>query len=208
MYADQGNNLVHSSGRGKGMMEEIGIKRDFKTVTKVRPGTVYWITGLAGAGKTTIARGVYEKLRCQMEGIVLLDGDDLRKSVAQDLGYTREDRLEAAMRYARLSAMLASQGITVVIGTISMFHDVRRWNREHIENYCEIYLDVPMDVLQERNQKNLYGGAAKGSVTCVVGMDMEVEVPETPDIRIVNDGILSVEACVKQIEEWRKNESR
>lgn len=175
-----------------------------KKLKEETAGTVYWITGLAGAGKTTIARELYERLRCQTERIILLDGDDLRKSVTLDLGYTREERLEGAMRNARLSAMLARQGLTIVIATISMFHDVRRWNREHIDNYCEIYLEVPMKVLQERNQKNLYHDAMKGTVSCVVGIDIEAEEPENPDIRILNDGTLSVEACVKQIENWKK----
>lgn len=165
-------------------------------------GSVYWITGLSGAGKTTIASLLYKDLICKKEGIVLLDGDELRKTVAGDLGYTYEERLEAAMRYARLSAMLAKQGITVIIGTISMFDKVRDWNRENIPSYCEVYLEVPIEVLQSRNQKSLYSDVKKGDVKNVVGMDMTIEEPKCPDIVIRNDGTLTVEACVEMIKGW------
>ncbi len=166
-------------------------------------GTVYWITGLSGAGKTTIASCLYREFICEREGIVLLDGDELRKTVAGDLGYTNEERLEAAMRYARLSAMLAKQGVTVIIGTISMFDQVRDWNRKNIERYCEVYLKVPMEVLQARNQKSLYSNVKSGEIKNVVGMDMAIEEPKHPDIIIQNDGSLSVEACVEMIKRWK-----
>ena len=167
-----------------------------------RQGTVYWITGLSGAGKTTIASLLYKELIREKEGIVLLDGDELRKTVAGDLGYTNSERLEAAMRYARLSAMLAKQGITVIIGTISMFDQVRDWNRENIPSYCEVYLEVPIEVLQARNQKSLYSNVKAGQIKNVVGMDMDIEEPKHPDIIICNDGALTVEACVEIIKGW------
>lgn len=174
-----------------------------KKAKQNRPqGTVYWITGLSGAGKTTIASLLYEELICENQGIVLLDGDELRKTVAGDLGYTYTERLEAAMRYASLSAMLAKQGLTVIIGTISMFDRVRDWNRENIPNYCEVYLKVPLEVLQARNQKSLYSNVTTGEVKNVVGMDMALEEPKHPDITIQNDGTLPVESCVDIIKGW------
>lgn len=162
-------------------------------------GCVYWITGLAGAGKTTLANALYRNMRQSLNNVVILDGDELRKSIAFDLGYTSEERKMAAMRYAKLSFMLAMQGINVVIGTISMFHDVRKWNRENIEKYCEIYLKVPIEVLRQRNQKCLYTDAAQGNTQNVYGVDMEAEEPLNPDILIINDGTIGVEECVKII---------
>lgn len=178
---------------------------DINGKKKAGQGDVYWITGLAGAGKTTIAGCLYQKMKEKNDGIVLLDGDELRKTVAGDLGYTEEERFQAAMRYAKLCAMLARQGITVVIGTISMFHKVREWNRKNIPNYCEVYLRVPIPVLESRNQKSLYSNVKTGGIKNVVGMDMVIEEPKNPDLVIDNDGSLTVEECVRKIQGWSKN---
>lgn len=151
-------------------------------------GTLYWITGLSGAGKTTIGNMLYERLKKQKSNVVILDGDMVRHAFGNDLGYSGEDRLKCALRYSGLSRLLTEQGIDVVCCTISMFDEVRSWNREHIEEYVEIFLDVPLEVLQRRNQKNLYGDVKAGKVENVVGMDLQLELPENPDIRIINDG--------------------
>ena len=94
-------------------------------------GTVYWITGLSGAGKTTIGSIFYEELKKNYINTVFLDGDTLRKVFGEDLGYTEKDRKKCAMRYARLCALLASQGIYVVCCTIFMYDSIREWNREN-----------------------------------------------------------------------------
>jgi adenylylsulfate kinase-like enzyme len=84
--------------------------------------------------------------------------------------------------------MLTEQGIDVVIATISMFHEVREWNRKNIENYNEIYIKVPMEVLITRDQKNLYSRAFRGEIEHVMGVDIEIEEPINPDVIIINDG--------------------
>jgi len=114
-------------------------------------GIVYWITGLSGAGKTTIGSLLYKKLRARKDNVVLLDGDVVRRAFGNDLGYTREDRHEMAMRYSRICRMLSEQGIDVVCCTISMFDDVRAWNRENIAEYREVYLRVSREVLAQRS---------------------------------------------------------
>lgn len=151
-------------------------------------GTLYWVTGLSGAGKTTIGNMMYAFLKKQKTNVVILDGDMVRSAFGNDLGYSEEDRLKCALRYSGLSKLLTEQGIDVVCCTISMFDEVRDWNREHIENYREIFLDVPMEVLQKRNQKDLYQGVKTGKAANVVGMDLQLQLPQNPDIRIVNDG--------------------
>lgn len=152
---------------------------------KMKAGTVYWITGLSGAGKTTIGRLFYEKLRVQKESVLFLDGDTLREVFGNDLGYSRKDRFQCAMRYSRLCRLLSGQGQDIVICTISMFHEVREWNRKNIGKYKEIYIEVPMEILKERNQKGLYQSGSD-----VVGVDLETELPENPDIIVKNDGEL------------------
>lgn len=150
--------------------------------------TVYWITGLSGAGKTTIGKLFYEKLKKQYPNTVFLDGDIMRKVFGNDLGYSEEDRRKCAMRYSRLCAMLQEQGLNVICCTISMFDSVRKWNRENIVNYKEIYVRVSMDTLKIRDQKGLYSGSAERKDREVVGIHMGMEEPKCPDIILDNDG--------------------
>lgn len=156
-------------------------------------GRLFWITGLSGAGKTTIGNLFYRKLKEKYPNTVIFDGDALRQAFGNDLGYSREDRLACAMRYSRLCKLLTEQGILVVCCTISMFDEVRNWNRENISDYTEIYVEVPMTILEMRNQKNLYRDVKAGATENVVGMDLNPELPKNPDIRLVNDGTRSPE---------------
>ena len=124
-------------------------------------GTVYWVTGLSGAGKTTIGTLLYQTLR-QQRTTVLLDGDALRQIYGDDIGYHTDDRRRMAMRNAKLCKFLAQQGIDVICCTIGMFDAVREWNRQEIEHYYEIYLKVTPEVLCQRDQKGLYSGVRNG----------------------------------------------
>ncbi len=104
---------------------------------------MFWITGLPASGKTTIATLLVSRLRGRHSHAVLLDGDVLREVFEHDLGYSLEDRRRCARRYARLGRMLAVQGVHVVTATISLFEDVRRWNRAHLHRYVEVYVRAP-----------------------------------------------------------------
>lgn len=148
-------------------------------------GTVYWLTGLSGAGKTTIAKELYCKLKAKKPNVIMLDGDTLRETFGNDLGYSKEDRFKSAMRNAKLCKFLSDQGIHVVCATISMFHDCRNWNRESIQNYKEIYIKVSLEDLKKRNQKGLY--SVDGNNKNVVGIDIEFEEPKNPDLIVFND---------------------
>ena len=160
---------------------------------------LYWITGLSGAGKTTIGTLFYSYLQETKNNVVYLDGDTLRKIFGDAQQYSPSERKILALRYSRLCKMLTEQGIDVVIATISMFHEVREWNRENIENYNEIYIKVPLEVLIARDQKKLYSLAFKGEIKHVMGVDIEVEEPENPDIIINNDGSSTPEYILDQL---------
>ncbi len=162
-------------------------------------GTVYWITGLSGAGKTTIGKLFYEKMREKYPNTVFLDGDAMRKVFGDDLGYTREERRKCAMRYSRLCVMLQEQGMNVICCTISMFDSVREWNRANISSYKEIYVKVSMDTLRKRDQKGLYSGVTEEKQKEVVGVHMEIEEPKCPDLILQNDGSLTPEEQVEII---------
>lgn len=146
-------------------------------------GTVYFFTGLSGAGKTTVGGMFYQRLKAAKPNVVLLDGDGIRPIFGEDAGYSHADRLKWAYRIFRVCKMLADQGIDVVVCSIAMYEQVRRWNREHIESYQEIYIKVQKETLVQRNQKGLYTAGRN-----VVGLDLPFDEPQNPDVIIENDG--------------------
>src|ERR1700678_1810035 len=179
------------------------VRRQPKAEYDASPGRVFWITGLSGAGKTTVGQELWGRLRATGRQVFFLDGDTLRSAIAEDLGHTADNRRTSAMRNARLCQLLAGQGADVVCATISLFHEVQRWNRENIPGYREIYLRVPIDELRRRDSKGIYAGAQHGDGRDdgrdVVGLDVQAEVPEAPDLVLDNYGALDVAAAVDRI---------
>lgn len=160
---------------------------------------VYWITGLSGAGKSTVGSLLYSHLKQIKENVILLDGDLLREVFSNNQKYSLKDREQLSMQYSRLSKLLISQGFDVVISTISMFHDTRSWNRRNIINYVEIYIEVPVDILIARDQKKLYSRALRGEIDNVMGIDIEVQAPISPDVVLVNDGTRTPEKVAQEL---------
>jgi adenylylsulfate kinase-like enzyme len=149
---------------------------------------LYWLTGLAGAGKTTIGRELYSLIKTKKSNIVFLDGDILREVFGKNMDYSTDERIKIAFQYSRLCKLLTEQGIDVICATISMFKECRQWNRDNIPGYHEIYIRVPLDILIKRDQKQLYSRALKGVIQQVMGIDIPFDEPETPDMILDNDG--------------------
>lgn len=148
---------------------------------------VIWIIGLSGTGKTTLATQVVERIR-QLNGkVVLLDGDLIRNLFGNDVDHTIEGRRRNAERLSVLTKYLADQGIHVVAAVLSIFPEWRRWNRENIPDYSEVYLKASMQTLLRRDIKNLYAKATRGEIVNVVGVDIPFPEPENPDLVIEND---------------------
>ncbi len=155
-------------------------------------GTLYFFTGLAGAGKTTLGGLFYESLKRQKPDAVLLDGDRQRTAAGHNTGdavtvdsrYTTEARKAGARGMFQHCKDLTDQGRDVVCCSISMYNEIRAWNRENIENYREIYVKVTRETLYRRDQKGLYSSGAKN----VVGVDLPWDEPEQPDVVVQNDG--------------------
>lgn len=170
-----------------------------------KKGTVYFFTGLAGAGKTTIGGLFYQRLKQRSPDAVLFDGDQLRGAsgdfcpdtgaILKEDRYTTEARRAGAYNTFRTCKSLSDQGKDVVVCSISMYSDVRRWNRENIEQYREIYVRVTRETLYRRDQKKLYSSGAKN----VVGVDLPYDEPEHSHIVIQNDGEETPEAIVDRL---------
>jgi len=165
--------------------------------------SVIWITGLSGSGKTTLARALVRRLRRKNRAVVLLDGDELREvfgaAASSAATYSREDRLTLAMQYAHLCRILAAQGLTVVIATISLFREVHEWNRAHLPGYFEVYLKVPLEELRRRDPKGIYRRFDAGELKNVAGLDLPVDEPQTPDWVVEFSPDRSVEATVDEL---------
>jgi len=169
-----------------------------------KKGTVYFFTGLAGAGKTTIGGLFYRRLKEYHPDAVLIDGDQARTraghsaadgTVLQEERYTTEARKAGAFGNFQYCHSLAEQGRDVVVCSISMYHEVRVWNRENIENYREIYLKVTRETLYRRDQKKLYSTGTKN----VVGVDLPWDEPSQSNVVIQNDGQETPEEIVDRL---------
>lgn len=152
----------------------------------MQKGRLFWVTGLSGAGKTTIGTLLYQYLKSKENNIVFIDGDKIRE-VYQNNDYSEEGREKISYINMRLCKLLTDQGVDVIIAVIGMRDAYREWNRKYIENYFEIYLEVPIEILIARDSKELYSKALRHEITNVYGIDMPYEEPKSPDIVIHND---------------------
>lgn len=166
---------------------------------RVNQGSVIWITGLSGAGKTTIARHIAASLRTRGEPVILLDGDELRTVFDGGDRYDREARLALALCYGRLCQMLAAQGHRVICATISMRREVYAWNRANLPGYVEVFLDVDPAVRQARDPKRHYERASHGALPDFAGLDQSVDYPADADIHLTPQAGDSTDATAAEV---------
>lgn len=157
---------------------------------------VIWITGYSASGKTTVGRKVELILREKGVRTIFLDGDDLRSIFSNHWGYTREERIELAKIYFRLSSHLAAQGFTVVICAVAMYDDIREWLKENVPGSIEVYLDVPEAERRRRDSltKGIYGKN-------VIDKNL-YDQPENPDIMVENHGAVDPDSAANSIAEY------
>lgn len=147
-------------------------------------GRVIWITGLSGAGKTTVATHLRPLLQARGLAVIILDGDELRTVFPLGDRFDGQSRLVLALAYGRLCRVLAQQGFTVICATISMRREVYAWNRENLPNYFEIFLDAPLAVRSRRDPKEYYSALGQGTLTDFSGYDVGIDLPERPHMHV------------------------
>lgn len=155
---------------------------------KALNGRVLWLTGLSGAGKSTIAEKIQHHLLQRNITPLILDGDLVRAAVDDPhWEFDNKSRLSGSFRYSRLASLAASQGLTVIVPTISMFHDVHKWNRQNIENYFEVYLRTKEKTRRLRDPKVLYAQQQTTEKSDMVGIGHVLQAPLKPDMLIDNN---------------------
>ncbi|MBP6900793.1 MAG: adenylyl-sulfate kinase [Burkholderiaceae bacterium] len=154
-----------------------------------RPG-VLWFTGLSGAGKSSIARCVEQRLQALGRRTYLLDGDDLRTGLNRDLGFSPADRAENVRRVAEVARLMADAGLIVLTALISPFRAERDWARQRLTAapggcaFAEIHVATPLAVAEQRDVKGLYRRARAGELLQFTGIDSPYEEPLAPELRL------------------------
>jgi bifunctional enzyme CysN/CysC len=164
---------------------------------------VVWLTGLSGAGKSTIADAAVRKLHALGVHTYVLDGDNVRHGLNKDLGFTPEDRAENVRRVAEVSRLMVDAGLVVFVALVSPFKADRRAARDLFApgQFVEVYVDTPLEVVSERDTKGLYAKAAQGTLPNLTGVGQEYEPPDAPDLTLrgVGDLDASVDAVVRAV---------
>lgn len=150
------------------------------------PGLTVWLTGLSGAGKTTIARQVQDQLcgRCAVE---MLDGDIVRTYLSKDLGYSKDDRNENVRRLGFVARLLSENGIVVLVTAISPYREIRDEMRRAIDPFVEVYVNAPIATCEQRDVKGLYKKARAGEIRLFTGIDDPYEPPLAPEVECHTD---------------------
>lgn len=163
---------------------------------------VVWLTGLSGAGKSTIADALEQKLHALGRASFILDGDNIRHGINRDLGFTEADRVENIRRIAEIAKLFVEAGLIVIVSVISPYRSERQMARELVgpDEFLEIYVDTPLDECERRDTKGLYRKARAGLLPNFTGISSLYEPPETPELVIETSGTTPEQAVAQIIE--------
>jgi bifunctional enzyme CysN/CysC len=164
----------------------VDVNKDAHAALKGHRPCIVWFTGLSGAGKSAIANMVEKKLHAMGRHTYLLDGDNVRHGLNKDLGFTEADRVENIRRVAEVARLMVDAGLIVLVAFISPFRAERRMARQLVSaaEFCEVFVDTPLAVAEQRDKKGLYKKARRGELKNFTGIDSPYEPPEMPEVRI------------------------
>jgi bifunctional enzyme CysN/CysC len=176
--------------------QALDVNKQARSELKGQKACVVWFTGLSGAGKSTIANLLEKRLLATGRHTYLLDGDNVRHGLNNDLGFTDADRVENIRRVAEVARLMVDAGLIVLVSFISPFRSERQMARETLEEgeFIEVFVDTPLEVAEQRDPKGLYKKAREGQIRHFTGIDSAYERPEAPEVHIETSKISTEEA--------------
>jgi adenylylsulfate kinase len=186
--------LSGAAQKSSNIYQHEGVSREQRWKSVGHKGVTLWMTGLSGSGKSTISVALEHALVNEQHRpyfVYRLDGDNLRFGLNRDLGFSPEDRKENVRRVAEVAKLFAEAGAIVVAGLISPYKADRQFAREVHQNaslpFMEVFVDAPLNVVEERDTKGLYAKARAGKIKGFTGIDAPYEAPDSPEIHVRTD---------------------
>ncbi|WP_322028031.1 adenylyl-sulfate kinase [Burkholderia sp. BCC1977] len=194
-------------------LEAISLDRASNPDERAVSTSCYWLTGLPGAGKTTLAREFSLSLRSRQISALVLDGDDLRAGLNRDLTYNRDDRAENIRRVSEIARILIESDITAIVALVSPYQEDRDMARQIIgpDRFVEVFVDAPIDTCMERDPKGLYQRARTGLLPNFTGVTAPYEKPTAPTVHVptsVRTVAESIDILLNHFEHRRERTSR
>ncbi|MDZ4845150.1 MAG: adenylyl-sulfate kinase [Chitinophagales bacterium] len=179
------------------------LSRSDKEAKLRQQAKVIWFTGLSGSGKTTIASGLEHALQQKGFTTMVLDGDNVRTGINNNLGFSEDDRRENIRRIAEVSKLFVNCGIVTINCFVSPTNELRELAKSIIstEDFIEVYVNAPLEVCEQRDVKGLYKKARKGEIKDFTGIQSPFESPEYPDVEVRTD-LLDIEQSVQKVLEF------
>ena len=164
------------------------------------PGRIIWLTGLSGAGKSTIAMALERRLFDAGQNVYVLDGDIVRGGLCADLGFSPDDRAENIRRIGEVARIMADAGLLVIVAFISPFRADRDRVRDGMPagRFTEVHVSTPLEICEQRDTKGLYAKARAGELTDFTGISSPYEPPPSPEVTLPTEQ-LTVDDCVDRI---------
>ena len=162
------------------------IDKSLRARQKLQKPLCLWLTGLPGAGKSTIASILDERLVAAGKHTYVLDGDSVRNGLNSDLGYSEADRIENIRRVAEVARLLVDAGLIVLVALISPYRAQREAARSRFDSgeFLEVFVDAPLDECERRDPKGMYARARRGELANFTGIDSPYEAPMIPDVHL------------------------
>ncbi|BCN81579.1 sulfate adenylyltransferase subunit CysN [Prescottella equi] len=199
--------IAHSLRRSDNIhWQAVDVNDEARSLLKGHRPQIVWFTGLSGSGKSTIANELERRLYTLGCHTYLLDGDNVRHGLGRDLGFTEADRVENIRRVTEVARLMADAGLIVLASFISPFRAERDAARELIgtDRFCEVFVDTPIEVAEERDPKGLYRKARRGELANFTGVDSPYETPTSPDVRIDTTELTPEHAADRIVEVLRE----